>query len=92
MKKLYHATMVIDALFVSEEKDNILSKAKQYLSMEGVAYQPIDVIEVPSPAHIPKEWANCNIYGVDKNKTAQDFFNEQEEYQEYLRLKAKFEH
>lgn len=102
MKKLYHATMVVDVVFAHEIKaclNNqflpiLNNKARDYLRMEmtnGISLKNIDVIEIPNTAHIPKEWSGCFIYGVEENVTAEEFLESQNEYEEYLRLKAKFE-
>jgi hypothetical protein len=58
------------------------------------------VKEITSQQEVPEEWRHALIYGTEDEITPLDFLEKQQsqqsidspEYQEYLRLKEKYEH
>ena len=95
MKKLYLAKTEIQTMFVSDEL-NIHSHAKQFLGNELANLDDkISVVEITNYKNIPKAWKGnvfC-VWGSEENTTATEFLrrHESKDYQEYLRLKAKYE-
>lgn len=91
--KLYHAIRPsIETMFVSGKTGDSLEKEAQYFLDEEKRVSnkqsyPVKLIEVTSIFDIPESWRNGLLWNVDGELTAQQYLTE---YQEYLRLKAKF--
>jgi hypothetical protein len=105
MKKLYLATLPITAVYASFEKDKEEAGVEflrreieeNTLPMKGsfAGRDQLEIIEITCEQDLPEEWRRgpC-IWGVspDVEITAEQFLAEQsQEYQEYRRLKAKYE-
>ncbi len=102
MRKLYYAKQVFDVVFVSEEEENdeLEEEAQHYISEQNKYFSPeIELKEVLSLEDLPEAWkSNALIWGTKKDEDltvkqflAQNLTASQEEYQEYLRLKAIYE-
>lgn len=101
MKKLYLVKQIINVMFVSDsdEEGRVLDdEARFFLDeyWENGTLNEFEVQEVTSLEQIPSEWRNgCLLYGTHKQDTPEVFLNRissnNTEYQEYLRLKEKFE-
>lgn len=101
-KKLYWARVLHEVVFVSEESpnsSNLKSEAESFLEEQDASFiPPMVVTEITSKEEIPDDWkGDALIWGTQEletdEMTANQFFDEygDAEYQEYLRLKSKFE-
>lgn len=103
MKKLYLATINFNTIFVSTEADQ-KSGAKRYaeeeFSWNGLkeTLKRVEVKEIACVQEIPQEWSDgALIWGTEEEITAANWLDQNQpkqsdsEFQEYLRLKAKYE-
>lgn len=92
--KLYLATNVVTVMFLCEDGKDLRKEAAHFVKEESNNYVPdrLTVKEITSLKDIPPEWSGDQyLWGVDGDDlTARDFI-EDPEYEEYKRLKAKFE-
>jgi hypothetical protein len=99
--RLFIATRTHEVIFVSDSKGkgDIKDEAEEYLEEQDKYFDPpIVVKEITSKGEIPEEWKESHafIWGDADEVTAEQFLDSQrsaqakEEYEEYLRLKAKF--
>lgn len=98
--KLYIAAKRHEVVFISSEKDTrfVKDEAEGYLEEQDKYFDPPVVVqEITCKKEIPEDWqGDVFIWGVDET-TANQFLETQAkvqrkaEYEEYLRLKAKFE-
>ena|ERR1700676_3581144 len=101
MKKLYLATRNVSTMFIAPDyfkTKDLEAEAERFLDEEikcrgKSTLFPIDVKEITSIQDIPKEWqGDVYLWGYDGELTPTDFLSSyNDEYQEYLRLKAKYE-
>lgn len=94
MKKLYLATKTITAMFVSNAEDNGVNASRFIAEEEKNKFaKHIEVKEIAANQEIPKEWRNgALLWGTEDEISAEDWISELgQEYQEYLRLKAKYD-
>ncbi len=99
MKKLYLGKQTVSVLLVADE--NTSTKTLQWEISNAVSQEATNVHEghdfaitvINQKSEIPKEWRNCPVYGIgDGDVTGEEFLASQDpEYQEFLRLKSKFE-
>lgn len=100
-KRLYIATRTHEVVFISSEKGktSVKDEAEGYLEEQDKYFDPPVVVkEITSKAEIPEGWQEDHalIWGSDDELTAEQFLDSQrsaktkEEYEEFLRLKAKF--
>lgn len=95
MKKLYLATKTITAMFLSDEEHKV-KDAKKFLAEEEKNVwvdRNTQIQQINTEQEIPKEWQNDNlIWGSEDEISAAGWLYELgEEYQTYLRLKAKYD-
>lgn len=96
-KQLYIATINADVVFYSECKFasfELKCDAIKYLKTEypNNMADRLKIKQISCLNDIPDDWKEAYLYGVDNKITAQEFFlKEDEEYQQYLKLKEKFE-
>ena len=92
MKKLYYATL--DVMFVSDEMPT--DKTTSSFLMEKLdCYYP-SATEITCIDQVPNVWKNALLWGTPHDITVEQFLTAQRkendpEYTDYLRLKAKFE-
>lgn len=94
MKKLYLATKTITAMFVSDAKDSGVNASKFIAEEEKNRFaKHIEIKEITTRQEIPKEWiGDAYLWGTEDEITAEGWISELgKEYQEYLRLKAKYD-
>lgn len=96
IKRLYVAIRAHEVVFVSSSDESSLKdEAKKFLKEQDKYFQPnIEVKEITSKEEIPKDWREnyTLIWGSNEEMSASQFLDSvgSFEYQEYLRLKAKF--
>lgn len=93
MRKLYYAT--VDVVFVADDSVLRPNTATSFLKEQLEYYDP-PAKEITCINQLPEDWQNVGIFGVQFDTTAKQFLEQQKldndpEYQEYLRLKKKFE-
>jgi hypothetical protein len=98
MKKLYLANRNHSVMFLSngDEKELVMNDANHWMNEQDSYHTPkVELIEIKVPDQIPEEWRDGFIWGTNEEMTAAEFLQSinasNEEYQEYLRLKAKYE-
>lgn len=94
--KLYHAAIIHEVVFCSKEHGfELEGEAEHFMEEQGKFFQPkLEIKEITSEYEIPKDWKDdALIWGDDSERTASQFLKENgdSEYQEYLRLKSKYE-
>lgn len=97
VKRLYVATKTYEVVFVSESGlAGVKSEAEEFMEEQNKTFEPpVEVKEITSKEEIPADWREdyTLIWGSDEEMNAAQFLEGKgtSEYQEYLRLKAKFE-
>jgi hypothetical protein len=94
--KLYVASILHEVVFCSDERGfELEGEAEHFMEEQDKTFQPKLVIrEITQESEIPKDWqGDALIWGDDSEITASHFFKQHvdSEYQEYLRLKTKYE-
>lgn len=94
--RLYVASITHEVVFCADTRGNELEgEAEHFLEEQDKTFSPPLVVkEITSESEIPKDWqGDALIWGDDSERTASQFLKENgdSEYQDYLRLKAKFE-
>lgn len=97
-KRLFLARKTHETIFILEEESNaeeLKSQAEHYLREQDKWYKPpVEVTEITSKDQIPEgDWrGGALIWGVE-DMTAGQFLDRygSSEYQDYLRLKEKYE-
>lgn len=98
-KKLYRASQAYDVLFACEPSEHLRSVARKFL-IEEDRYnnkENISIEEITDESEIPEAWKNAIIWGCDEEMTPVIFLSEQKtvfdqkEYEEFLRLKKKYQ-
>lgn len=95
IKRLYVATQKYEVVFVSSSGHGLKHKAEEFIEEQNKTFQPsIEVQEITCKEEIPEDWREdyTLIWGSDEEMNAEQFLESKKtsEYQEYLRLKAKF--
>jgi hypothetical protein len=91
--KLYLAVDTITVMFLCEEGKDLYEAARRFADEEHKHYVPgrLAIKEIKSIDEIPEEWSGSQLlWGIDDEITARDFIKDPE-YEEYKRLKEKFE-
>jgi len=91
--KLYLATKTITVMFLCDDKKDSYKEAETFANEEckNIVPERLVVKEIKSMREIPKEWSGPELlWGTDDEITARDFIKDPE-YEEYKRLKEKFE-
>jgi len=95
---LYLATKTIKVMFLCPSNystQSVLKEANHFADEEGknIVDGRIKIEKITKIEDIPEEWrGDAYIWGTDEEMTATDFLGqEDDEYQEYLRLKKKYE-
>lgn len=100
MKKLYQALTQQEVLFLSSTiEPSLLRKEGEKWCKEQEAYGPfkntVSVSEITSVDEVPTDWRKSGtfLWGINEEITAEQFLQQKydPDYQEYLRLKEKFE-
>jgi hypothetical protein len=105
MRRLYWGKKVCDVVFILSDDDGMdLEEAAQFYINEqdgcGGFHYPITVKEITVLKQVPQGWKGGTLVWGTQDKeelTAEQFLKQQvtnkksSEYQEYLRLKKKFE-
>lgn len=82
-------------MFISDEEHKEENARKFIAEEEKNRFAPrnLQVQQINTHQEIPKEWKNDNlIWGTEDEITAEGYLIELgQEYQEYIRLKAKYE-
>lgn len=94
--KLYHASIVHEVVFCTDSRGMELEgEAEHFMEEQGKTFQPkLEIKEITKESEIPADWQDdALIWGDDSEITAAQFLRENTdtEYQEYLRLKTKYE-
>lgn len=99
MKKLYHAKINVDVMFISDKvKFPLRQEAEHYSQEELRNLVPGRVVikEIKAVSEIPESWREAHIWGDDEERTPIEYLKavakeKDPEYKEYLRLKKKFD-
>lgn len=100
MKKLYQALAQQEVLFLSSTTESsLLQEEGEKWFREQEAYGPFknktSVSEIVSFNEVPTDWRKSGtlLWGTNEEITAEQFLQQKydPDYQEYLRLKEKFE-
>lgn len=105
MNTLYYAKMQLDVVFVSHPMNTsaeLLKEAEKFLKEEARninsslrAIPSLVIKEIESLKDIPKDWHDALAWGQnpdsDELSVSDLFLKSNKEYQEYIRLKKKFE-
>lgn len=95
--RLYHASIVHEVVFCTDSRGfELEGTAEHFMEEQGKTFQPkLEIKEITNESEIPEgDWRkDALIWGDDSERTASQFLadNKDSEYQEYLRLKAKYE-
>lgn len=100
-KKLYRASQAYDVLFACEPSEHLRSVARKFLAEEDRynKKENISIVEITDKSEIPEAWENAIIWGCDEEMTPAIFLSkqkkdiafDQKEYEEFLRLKKKYQ-